>query len=130
MSRARLGAFSQIDAQLHAGQVMSVWPFKQMILRSGLTKPAAPSEACQLQAEHIFHFGDATEIRRVLGMTNRLTGCAFSESLHPFYLFIGIEDKQTSNYWNISELALWNWWLVQCSAHLVMKFQGPILSMD
>ncbi|KAK9901658.1 hypothetical protein WJX75_007088 [Coccomyxa subellipsoidea] len=57
--------------------VMSVWPFKQMILRSGLTKPAAPSEACQLQAEHIFHFGDATEIRRVLGMTNRLTGYAY-----------------------------------------------------
>ncbi|EIE20745.1 hypothetical protein COCSUDRAFT_57309 [Coccomyxa subellipsoidea C-169] len=65
------------DMSLVESVVMRIWPFKQMILRSGLTKPTAPAEACQLQPEHIFHFGDATEIRRVLGMTNRLTGYAY-----------------------------------------------------
>ncbi|BDA42262.1 hypothetical protein COCOBI_03-1490 [Coccomyxa sp. Obi] len=65
------------DLSLVESPVMSIWPFKQMILRSGVTGPAAPSEVCLLQREPIFHFGDATEIRRALGMTNRLTGYAY-----------------------------------------------------
>lgn len=65
-------------------QVMSLWPFKQIILRSGLAKPSASADVCQLQPEYIFHFGDATEIRRVLGMTNRLTGWGISSlTTHP-----------------------------------------------
>lgn len=60
---------------------MSLWPFRQIILRSGAaqSKQALPDKALggqQLRSEGIFHFGDATEIRRCLGMTNRLTGCA------------------------------------------------------
>ena len=53
---------------------MSWWPFRNIILRSGLRQQQSP--AAGLHPHCLFHFGDATEIRRALGMTNRLTGCA------------------------------------------------------
>lgn len=55
---------------------MSLWPFKQMIIKSGAKQQLqslAPSES-SLKPESLFSFGDATEIRRSLRMTNRLTG--------------------------------------------------------
>ena len=55
-------------------QVMSLWPFRQMILRGGQRQQQEVQSG--LQPHALFQFGDATEIRRVLGMTNRLTGCA------------------------------------------------------
>ena len=55
-------------------QVMSLWPFRQMILRGGQRQQEAFSTG--LRPHALFQFGDATDIRRVLGMTNRLTGCA------------------------------------------------------
>ena len=57
-------------------QVMSFWPFKQMIIKSGAQQQQhslAPEQA-GLQPEPLFSFGDATEIRKALNMTNRLTG--------------------------------------------------------
>ena len=57
-------------------QVMSFWPFKQMIIKSGAQQQLqslAPGESA-LKPEPLFSFGDATEIRRALHMTNRLTG--------------------------------------------------------
>ena len=58
--------------------MMSFWPFKQMIIKSGTQQQQhslAPEQA-GLQLEPLFSFGDATEIRKALNMTNRLTGYA------------------------------------------------------
>ena len=63
-------------------QVMSFWPFKQMIIKSGAQQQQqsrAPEQA-GLQPEPLFSFGDATEIRKALDMTNRLTGYAGFQS--------------------------------------------------
>lgn len=55
---------------------MSLWPFKQMIIKSGAKQQQAAlaSSDSLLKPESLFSFGDATEIRRTLQMTNRLTG--------------------------------------------------------
>ncbi len=57
-------------------QVMSFWPFKQMIIKSGAQQQlqSLASAESALRPEPLFSFGDATEIRRALHMTNRLTG--------------------------------------------------------
>ena len=68
-------------------QVMSWWPFRQIILRSGLRQQQSP--ATGLHPHCLFHFGDATEMRRALGMTNRLTGCAALCGLHLCRMCIG-----------------------------------------
>lgn len=65
------------DLGLLAVQIMSLWPFKQMIIKSGAKQQLqslAPSREALLKPESLFSFGDATEIRRTLRMTNRLTG--------------------------------------------------------
>lgn len=57
-------------------QVMSFWPFKQMIIKSGAQQQLQSLASAEgaLRPEPLFSFGDATEIRRALHMTNRLTG--------------------------------------------------------
>ena len=56
-------------------QVMSVWPFRSLILRGRRSTlptdvpPGAPP------TEYLFSFGDSEPLRRALGMTNRLSGC-------------------------------------------------------
>ncbi|KAL0043368.1 hypothetical protein WJX79_002815 [Trebouxia sp. C0005] len=80
--------------------VMSVWPFKQIILRAQLSKAPIPSpkqatlspaahashagsstpgsaKTSTMQTDFLFHFGDTTQIRKALEMPNRLTGYAF-----------------------------------------------------
>lgn len=52
-------------------QVMSVWPFKSAILRSG----SKGSDKYQVPVSYLFHFGNTDDLRTVLFMTNRLTGC-------------------------------------------------------
>ena len=68
-------------------QVMSLWPFRSMILRApGRGRSTGPSQpgSGELAPQYLFSFGDAEPLRRPLGMTNRLTGCAapaFTRSL-------------------------------------------------
>lgn len=63
-----------------------MWPFRGMFLRNAAAPirqaaaAAGGAEAADaaLQPEPLFHFGDATGLRRALNMTNRLTGCRTS----------------------------------------------------
>ena len=57
-------------------QVMSVWPFRSLILRG--RRSTLPSEAPPGAAptDYLFSFGSADSLCRDLGMTNRLSGCA------------------------------------------------------
>ncbi|CAK0787681.1 hypothetical protein CVIRNUC_010903 [Coccomyxa viridis] len=59
--------------------VMSFWPFKQMIIKSGAQQQqqSRTPEQAGLQPQPLFSFGDATEIRKALDMTNRLTGYVY-----------------------------------------------------
>ena len=61
-------------------QVMSVWPFRSLILRS--RRSTLPSDAPPGAAptEYLFSFGDAESLCRDLGMTNRLSGCSPASS--------------------------------------------------
>ena len=55
-----------------AMQVMRMWPFKQLLLRSGAGAAAKYALPCR----HLHHFGDMQALRQALQLTNLLTGCA------------------------------------------------------
>ena len=54
----------------HVLQVMTWWPFKNLIL-SGRS---AQAEASSLKPIYLFGFGDAQDYFDTLGLSNRLTG--------------------------------------------------------
>ena len=57
--------------------VMTAWPFKQMILRAQLRRQEQQTPSDQLvPVEFLFHFGEAKPLRKVLDMSNTLTGYA------------------------------------------------------
>ena len=57
--------------------VMTVWPFKQMILRAQLRRQQKQTHTDQqVPVEFLFHFGEAKPLRQALGMSNTLTGYA------------------------------------------------------
>jgi hypothetical protein len=49
---------------------MSMWPFKQLLLRGGAAAAAKYSLPCC----HLHHFGDMRGLREALHLTNLLTG--------------------------------------------------------
>ena len=49
---------------------MSLWPFRQLLLREGGRSQGKYS----MPATYLYYFGDTEELRRTLGLTNRLTG--------------------------------------------------------
>ena len=51
---------------------MSVWPFKQAILKGG--SKGAEKYQQRLPVSFLFHFGNTDKLRETLLMTNRLTG--------------------------------------------------------
>mmetsp|Transcript_16180 Transcript_16180/g.45087 ORF Transcript_16180/g.45087 Transcript_16180/m.45087 type:complete len:279 (+) Transcript_16180:129-965(+) len=64
------------EMSLVDSSVMGMWPFRQMILRGGaLASAAAPKPA--LPTTTVFHFGDTRSARKMLGITNLLTGYVY-----------------------------------------------------
>ncbi|KAK9818253.1 hypothetical protein WJX72_009658 [[Myrmecia] bisecta] len=63
------------ELSLVESKVMSLWPFRQMIVSAG-SKPSGASaeDAAQMPTTYLFHFGDTEVLRQALQMTNRLTG--------------------------------------------------------
>ncbi|GAB4821697.1 hypothetical protein N2152v2_008743 [Parachlorella kessleri] len=62
-----------IELSLVESVVMSVWPFKQAILRGG----SKGQGKYQLPVEYLYHFGETEALRAALHMTNRLTGYVY-----------------------------------------------------
>ncbi|KAK9865425.1 hypothetical protein WJX84_005808 [Apatococcus fuscideae] len=62
-------------------QVMSIWPFRQLILSGGgrqqQAAAAAGSAAAELPATALWYFHDVRPIIRAIGCTNKLTGYAY-----------------------------------------------------
>lgn len=75
VSFVKIGACMCVIGRL-AGctQVMSVWPFSSMILRSSLKTAELPDASPALQPRHLFHFGVADAFKKELGLVNQLTG--------------------------------------------------------
>jgi hypothetical protein len=60
-------------------QVMSLPPFRRMIRQGASSRPEDVDSlgvAVALPPEFVYYFGDCTEWRRAMQMTNRLTGYA------------------------------------------------------
>lgn len=55
------------------GMVLRMWPFKQLLLRSGAGAAAKYALPCR----HLHHFGDMQALRQALQLTNLLTGYVF-----------------------------------------------------
>ena len=59
-----------LELGLIESTLMSLWPFKALLLRGG----AASEARYALPSTQLFHFGNTDDLRKALHMTNRLTG--------------------------------------------------------
>lgn len=67
-------SLSLVELSIVDSKVMSIWPFKSLLLRESRT---AKRPGYAMHPKILTYFGDSDEIRRRLGLANKLTGYVF-----------------------------------------------------